>query len=167
MNQAGPFSYEPPRLSIETGDLPERVTASVFLVQDGKLLLEKRPERPGIPSAGRWDTPGGHVDAGETPETTLVRELDEELGIRVHSFKLGRGAGRARPIHRTVLPPLPVHSRGLERGGGAARGSMPGLVCSGRRLLAACPQPAGGVRSGWFPSFRMAAGRGWDRSVEG
>jgi 8-oxo-dGTP diphosphatase len=48
---------------------------------DGRVLLAQRP--PGKPMAGLWEFPGGKIDAGETPEAALIRELKEELGIDV------------------------------------------------------------------------------------
>jgi 8-oxo-dGTP diphosphatase len=45
------------------------------------VLLAQRPA--GKPMAGLWEFPGGKVDPGETPETALIRELTEELGIDV------------------------------------------------------------------------------------
>jgi 8-oxo-dGTP diphosphatase len=45
-------------------------------------LLAARRSRP-AEIAGRWEFPGGKVDAGETPVEALHRELEEELGVAV------------------------------------------------------------------------------------
>jgi 8-oxo-dGTP diphosphatase len=57
------------------------VAAGALIDADGRVLLAKRPR--GRPLEGLWEFPGGKVEAGETPEAALVRELDEELGITV------------------------------------------------------------------------------------
>jgi 8-oxo-dGTP diphosphatase len=57
------------------------VAAAALIDQSGRILVQKRPE--GKPMAGLWEFPGGKVEAGETPEAALVRELEEELGIGV------------------------------------------------------------------------------------
>jgi mutator protein MutT len=49
--------------------------------KDGKLLAIRRAE--GIRAGGWWCFPGGGIEAGETIEAALVREIDEELGVRV------------------------------------------------------------------------------------
>lgn len=59
------------------------VAACALLNEAREVLIAKRP--PGRLLAGLWEFPGGKVEAGETPEACLIRELDEELGIRVAS----------------------------------------------------------------------------------
>ncbi len=55
------------------------VVAAALVDADGRVLLAQRPA--GKAMAGLWEFPGGKVDAGETPENALMRELKEELGI--------------------------------------------------------------------------------------
>jgi 8-oxo-dGTP diphosphatase len=57
---------------------------------EGKLLIYLRDDKPEIPFPNRWDFFGGHVEAGETPEQALVRELEEELGVALQRWKFFR-----------------------------------------------------------------------------
>jgi 8-oxo-dGTP diphosphatase len=57
------------------------VVAAALVDVDGRVLICKRPAGKSL--AGLWEFPGGKVEAGETPEACLIRELDEELGIQV------------------------------------------------------------------------------------
>lgn len=57
------------------------VVAAALVDADGRVLIAQRPE--GKQLAGLWEFPGGKVEPGERPEETLIRELDEELGIQV------------------------------------------------------------------------------------
>jgi 8-oxo-dGTP diphosphatase len=57
------------------------VAAAALVDADGRVLISKRPE--GKHLGGLWEFPGGKVEQGETPETALIRELKEELGIDV------------------------------------------------------------------------------------
>ena len=57
------------------------VAVGVLVAPDGQFLLTSRPE--GKVYAGYWEFPGGKLEAGETVEQALRRELHEELGIRI------------------------------------------------------------------------------------
>jgi 8-oxo-dGTP diphosphatase len=60
--------------------------ACALIDAEGRVLLARRPE--GKKLAGLWEFPGGKIDAGETPEAALIRELKEELGIGVEAKNL-------------------------------------------------------------------------------
>lgn len=60
---------------------PVDVAVGVVIRADGAVLLGQRP--PGKPYAGWWEFPGGKLERGESVADALVRELDEELGLRV------------------------------------------------------------------------------------
>jgi 8-oxo-dGTP diphosphatase len=60
---------------------PVDVAVGVLIDADGRFLLTSRPE--GKVYAGHWEFPGGKVEAGETIEQALRRELHEELGITI------------------------------------------------------------------------------------
>ena len=57
------------------------VAVGVLMQPDGRYLLAQRPE--GKPYEGYWEFPGGKMEAGESVEAALARELHEELGIDV------------------------------------------------------------------------------------
>ena len=57
------------------------VVAAALVDRDNRVLLAQRPQGKSL--AGLWEFPGGKLNANETPEHALVRELHEELGIDV------------------------------------------------------------------------------------
>lgn len=73
---------------LPVGGLPPRDTARAIVFDpDDRLLLiayeasrDIDPARPGFRRF--WFTPGGGIEAGETPEIAVVRELQEEIGVR-------------------------------------------------------------------------------------
>lgn len=54
--------------------------AGALIDRDGRVLLARRPPEDKL--GGLWEFPGGKLHEGETPEAALIRELEEELGIR-------------------------------------------------------------------------------------
>jgi 8-oxo-dGTP diphosphatase len=80
------------------------VVAAALIDADGRVLLAQRPE--GRSMAGLWEFPGGKVEAGETPEAALVRELREELSIEVRLKCLApfTFASHAYPTFHLLMP---------------------------------------------------------------
>jgi len=72
------------------------VVAAALVDEKKRVLLQQRA--PGRAMAGLWEFPGGKVEPGELPEAALVRELGEELGIRVSTDALVPACFASAPI---------------------------------------------------------------------
>ena len=74
------------------------VVVATAIVRDGEVLAAQRTRPSTV--AGRWELPGGRVEAGESEAAAVVRECREELGARV--LPVGR-LGTDLPIDAGVL----------------------------------------------------------------
>jgi 8-oxo-dGTP diphosphatase len=72
-----------------------RFVAAALIIREGQVLIGQR--RPDQPMASMWEFPGGKIEAGETAQQALVRELSEELGIRA---SIGAPVTRIRHNYR-------------------------------------------------------------------
>ena len=61
------------------------VGVGAVIVNEGKILLEKRKNAPG---KGKWSIPGGLVELGESTEQAVIREVKEETGLEVEEPRL-------------------------------------------------------------------------------
>jgi 8-oxo-dGTP diphosphatase len=80
------------------------VVACALVDEDRRVLIAQRPEGKAL--AGLWEFPGGKLDPSERPETALIRELKEELGIDVKEACLAplTFASHAYPEFHLLMP---------------------------------------------------------------
>lgn len=71
-------------------------TVAVFIVHDGKVVLMEHPR------IGLWLPPGGHVEPGETPDQTALREVREETGLSVELVGERGPGGSVTPLTRPL-----------------------------------------------------------------
>lgn len=103
-----------PRCGFTFYDNPALASCAV-VTRRGRVLLARRANPP---CAGLWDLPGGFLEAGETPEQALRRELREELGVKVRRARLVSfepdhygpdGFPTLTAVYRVDLTPGPIH----------------------------------------------------------
>jgi 8-oxo-dGTP diphosphatase len=73
-------------------------TVAVMVLLENQVVLIKRGTEPGV---GLPAFPGGHVDAGEEPDTAAIREVFEETGLHIELIRLL--AARNTPVNKIVL----------------------------------------------------------------
>jgi 8-oxo-dGTP diphosphatase len=100
------------------------VVAAALVDAEGRVLLQQRP--PKRPMAGLWEFPGGKIEPGERPEGALIRELEEELGIRTDAACLAPATFASADLqgrHLLLLlyicrkwhgQPEPIHASALQ-----------------------------------------------------
>jgi 8-oxo-dGTP diphosphatase len=109
------------------------VVAVALVDADGRILVGQRPA--GKAMAGLWEFPGGKLNAGETPEAAVVRELKEELAV---------------DIAESCLAPLTFASHAYQD----FHLLMPLYVC---RVWRGTPQPLDHQQLKWVRPRDMAA----------
>jgi 8-oxo-dGTP diphosphatase len=84
------------------------VAVGVLMAADGRFLLTSRPE--GKVYAGYWEFPGGKLEAGESVQAALARELHEELGIVIEGAEPWQQLVMDYPHARVRLNFCKVHA---------------------------------------------------------
>jgi 8-oxo-dGTP diphosphatase len=97
---------------------PEVAIAILYDPDRGdRLFMQLRDNIPNILYPGYWGLFGGHIEAGETPEVALVRELQEEIGYQVTSYrKFGVFADEIAVRHVYAVPLVGAEGLTLNEG---------------------------------------------------
>ncbi|MBD2778210.1 NUDIX hydrolase [Iningainema tapete] len=83
--------------------------AIAILYKKNNFLMQLRDNIPTIPYPGYWALFGGHMEAGETPDVTVKREILEEIGYNLPSTYSEFGCYPDEKVFRHVFyAPLEV-----------------------------------------------------------
>jgi 8-oxo-dGTP diphosphatase len=81
------------------------------IAQDGRCLVAQRGPSQNL--AGKWEFPGGKIEAGESPQAALRREIFEELGLTI---AVGHSLGQGEVVSTGRRIVLEVYTAALEAG---------------------------------------------------
>ena len=85
---------------------PLAIVAVAILYQEDRYLLQLRDNIPNIVYPDHWGFFGGHLEAGESPEEALMRELSEEIGYQPPAVYPFRTYETDRSIRHVFHAPL-------------------------------------------------------------
>ena len=77
-----------PATALEKGRKKTNLTTRCYIEQDGKYLMMHRGKKAHDINHDKWIGVGGHFEPDETPEECLLREVREETGLVLDSFRL-------------------------------------------------------------------------------
>jgi len=80
-----------------------KVTCAIIEVEN-KVLAVQRSEKMKLPL--KWEFPGGKIEAGETPQESIVREIREELNLEIELVKALKPVVHDYPDQRVQLIPF-------------------------------------------------------------
>ena len=86
------------------------VVAAIIYRDQNLLLARRKPEKS---MGGYWEFPGGKIEEGETPESALTRELEEEFDLRV---SVGAHVATHRHDYEHIKIELIAHETTIEEG---------------------------------------------------
>ncbi|MDO4774716.1 MAG: (deoxy)nucleoside triphosphate pyrophosphohydrolase [Aerococcaceae bacterium] len=71
------------------------------IIQEGKILCVQRGNNMTL--SGFWEFPGGKIEAGETPEVALIREIEEELSLKIEVLDFVNETSYDYPFGKVIL----------------------------------------------------------------
>lgn len=82
------------------------IAGAMLINAAGEILLQHRDNFPHIASPNKWSLFGGHVEDGETPEQTVEREIEEEIGYKLEHYQLFTVMYRPTTVAHIYLAPI-------------------------------------------------------------
>lgn len=96
------------------------ISSAMLVNPDGDILVNLRDDDPRIIFPNKWSLIGGHVEAGESPEQGLVREVEEEIGYQLTDYHPLATFFDGADVRHLFLAPIDVHLGDLVLGEGQA-----------------------------------------------
>lgn len=85
-------------------EIQRDIVSALIFSKDGKLFQGMKDKKRGGVYCDCWHLPGGGVDAGESRESALKREIKEEIGMDISFYAVGLVDDEGEGISKKILP---------------------------------------------------------------